>query len=205
MGVGAAFVMPATLSILAHVFPPDERPRAIAIWAGVRRCRRRASAVIGGVAARALLVGLDLPDQRRRRGRRRWSPASSSSRRSREKIHARSTRSARCCRSPGSARWSTASSRRPTTGGPSTQTLARSPSRSCSSWSFVAWELQAKEPMLDLRFFRNPRFTRGDRRDHARVLRHVRLVLPLHAVPAVRARLLAALGRAPHPAVGARR
>ena len=31
MGVGAAFVMPATLSILAHVFPPKERPRAIAI------------------------------------------------------------------------------------------------------------------------------------------------------------------------------
>src|SRR5437773_2258877 len=26
--------MPATLSILAHVFPPAERPRAIAIWAG---------------------------------------------------------------------------------------------------------------------------------------------------------------------------
>ena len=23
----------------------------------------------------------------------------------------------------------------------------------------MAWELQAKEPMLDLRFFRNPRFT----------------------------------------------
>src|SRR5882724_1936339 len=34
MGIGAAFVMPATLSVLAHVFPPDERPRAIAIWAG---------------------------------------------------------------------------------------------------------------------------------------------------------------------------
>jgi MFS family permease len=33
MGVGAAFVMPATLSVLAHVFPPDERPKAIAIWA----------------------------------------------------------------------------------------------------------------------------------------------------------------------------
>ena len=29
---------------------------------------------------------------------------------------------------------------------------------SCSS-AFVAWELQAEEPMLDLRFFRNPRFT----------------------------------------------
>jgi EmrB/QacA subfamily drug resistance transporter len=34
MGVGAAFIMPATLSILANVFPPQERPRAIAIWAG---------------------------------------------------------------------------------------------------------------------------------------------------------------------------
>src|SRR5437588_7748519 len=34
MGIGAAFVMPATLSILAHVFPPEERRRAIAIWAG---------------------------------------------------------------------------------------------------------------------------------------------------------------------------
>lgn len=35
MGVGAAFVMPSTLSILTHVFPPHERARAIGIWAGV--------------------------------------------------------------------------------------------------------------------------------------------------------------------------
>ena len=34
MGIGAAFVMPGTLSILATVFPPAERPKAIAIWAG---------------------------------------------------------------------------------------------------------------------------------------------------------------------------
>jgi EmrB/QacA subfamily drug resistance transporter len=34
MGAGAAFVMPATLSILANVFDPTERPKAIAIWAG---------------------------------------------------------------------------------------------------------------------------------------------------------------------------
>jgi EmrB/QacA subfamily drug resistance transporter len=33
-GVGAAFVMPATLSILTSVFPPHERSKAIAIWAG---------------------------------------------------------------------------------------------------------------------------------------------------------------------------
>ena len=41
MGLGAAFVMPATLSILTNVFPPHERGKAIAIWAGIS----------GGVAA----------------------------------------------------------------------------------------------------------------------------------------------------------
>jgi EmrB/QacA subfamily drug resistance transporter len=35
MGVGAAFVMPATLSILNSVFPPAERPQAIALWSAV--------------------------------------------------------------------------------------------------------------------------------------------------------------------------
>jgi EmrB/QacA subfamily drug resistance transporter len=35
MGVGAALVMPGSLSILATVFPPAERPKAIAIWASV--------------------------------------------------------------------------------------------------------------------------------------------------------------------------
>src|SRR5262245_42920424 len=33
-GIGAAFVMPATLSLLTAVFPPQERAKAIAIWAG---------------------------------------------------------------------------------------------------------------------------------------------------------------------------
>jgi EmrB/QacA subfamily drug resistance transporter len=35
MGVAAAFVMPSTLSILTNVFPAHERPRAIAVWAGI--------------------------------------------------------------------------------------------------------------------------------------------------------------------------
>jgi EmrB/QacA subfamily drug resistance transporter len=35
MGAGAAFVMPATLSILNSVFPPAERPQAIALWSAV--------------------------------------------------------------------------------------------------------------------------------------------------------------------------
>src|SRR4029078_10055267 len=51
MGVGAAFVMPATLSILAHVFPPAARPRAIASWAGVAGV----GVAMGGVVSGALL------------------------------------------------------------------------------------------------------------------------------------------------------
>jgi EmrB/QacA subfamily drug resistance transporter len=35
MGLGAAFVMPATLSIVNAVFPPRERPQAIAAWSAV--------------------------------------------------------------------------------------------------------------------------------------------------------------------------
>ena len=51
MGLGAALVMPATLSILTAVFPPAERAKAIAIWAGLAG----SGAAIGPVAAGLLL------------------------------------------------------------------------------------------------------------------------------------------------------
>ena len=76
MGFGGAAVMPQTLSIISNVFDPRERGRAIAIWA---------AAVGAGIAigpgprrpaARPLLVGFGLPDQRAdRRGRRAPRPA----------------------------------------------------------------------------------------------------------------------------------
>ena len=51
MGLGAALVMPATLSILIAVFPPAERAKAIAIWAGLAG----SGAAIGPIAAGFLL------------------------------------------------------------------------------------------------------------------------------------------------------
>ena len=51
MGFGAAFVMPATLSILTNVFPPQERSKAIAIWAGIAA----GGAALGPIASGFLL------------------------------------------------------------------------------------------------------------------------------------------------------
>ena len=34
MGIGGALIMPATLSIITNVFPPEERSKAIGVWAG---------------------------------------------------------------------------------------------------------------------------------------------------------------------------
>ncbi len=51
MGVGAAFIMPSTLSILVNVFPPEERTKAIAIWASVTG----AAGAVGPVASGVLL------------------------------------------------------------------------------------------------------------------------------------------------------
>jgi DHA2 family multidrug resistance protein-like MFS transporter len=51
MGAGAAFVMPATLSMIAAIFPPGERTKAIAIWSGFAG----AGGAIGPIVSGALL------------------------------------------------------------------------------------------------------------------------------------------------------
>ena len=51
MGAAAALIMPSTLSIIINIFPPYERPKAIAIWASVTG----AAGALGPVASGYLL------------------------------------------------------------------------------------------------------------------------------------------------------
>ncbi len=158
MGAGAAFVMPATLSILAHVFPPAERPRAIAIWAGFAGVGVAMGGVVSGalleaftwhsiflinvvVVVVALVAGAFL------------IPGS------REKIHAPLDPLGALLSIAGLASLVYAIIEAPEHGWSSTQTLVTFAVAIVILLGFVWWELHAKEPMLDLGYFRNPRFT----------------------------------------------
>jgi EmrB/QacA subfamily drug resistance transporter len=158
MGIGAALVMPATLSVLAHVFPPAERPRAIAIWAGFAGVGAGLGGVTSGwllqhfwwgaifltnvgVVVLALIAGAFLIPS----SRDDHEPALD----------------------PMGALLSIAGL------GALIYAIIQAPVRGWGSWQtgvafavaaailvgFARWELRTPEPMLDLRFFRNPRFT----------------------------------------------
>ena len=158
MGAGAAFVMPATLSILAHVFPPEERPRAIAIWAGFAGVGVAMGGVVSGllleafwwgsiflinvvVVVVALVAGFFLIP------------------RSREKIHAPLDPLGAVLSIAGLASLVYGIIEGPENGWTSTQTLVTFAIAAVVLLAFVWWELRASEPMLDLGYFRNPRFT----------------------------------------------
>ncbi len=157
MGVGAAFVMPATLSILAHVFPPKERPRAIAIWAGFAGVGVAMGGVVSGLLLKyfwwgsifiinvvvvviALVVGFFLIPK------------------SREKIHTALDPLGAVLSIAGLAALVYGIIEAPDNGWLSTQTLVTFGVAIVVLGAFVWWELRADEPMLDLGYFRNPRF-----------------------------------------------
>jgi len=159
MGIGGALIMPATLSILTNVFrDPRERGRAIAVWAGFSGLGVAIGPVIGGlllrhfswssvfwvnmpVGAIALVAGAFL------------IPTS---------------------RDPNAQRIDVIGALLSIVGlGSLLFGIIEGPGRGWSDTlviigfvvgigalgAFIIWELRTPDPMLDMRFFRNPRFS----------------------------------------------
>ena len=159
MGLGGAAVMPQTLSIISNVFEPGERPRAIGIWATAVGIAIAIGPIVGGAAARPLLVGLGLPDQRPDRPCRRIAAAVLVPE-SRNPRPAGSTTSACCCPSPAWCCSSTASSRAATSAPGCSPSVLGPIVGGLAVLALFAWfETRIAHPSLDVRLFRDPRLS----------------------------------------------
>jgi len=160
MGAGAALIMPSTLSILINVFPPHERPKAIAIWASITG----AAGALGPVASGLLLAHfwwgsvflINVPlILIALAGGKYLVPKS------------RDPREARV--DPGGAALSTvgivalvyALIEAPSVGWLSPATLGSFAVAAIVLVGFVLYELRVDEPTLDMRFFLNRAFSIG--------------------------------------------
>ena len=158
MGIGGALIMPATLSIITNVFPAEERGRAIGAWAGVAGLAGALGPLSGGflvehfywgsvflvnipIVLFGLLAGFFLiPDSRDPRGARLDLVGAALS-------------------IAGLATLLYAIIEGPEVGWGSPGTLVPGAIGLVLLAAFVFWERRVEDPMLDVSFFRNPRFT----------------------------------------------
>ena len=160
MGVGGAMIMPATLSIIVDVFPRNERAKAIGIWSAVAGVGVPLGMVIGGyrleqywwgsvflinipIGAVILAAGFALvPDSRDPKPRKLdlWGAVLSTA--------ALSTLLYAVIEAPER-------------GWLDTLVLAGFGSAIVMGAAFVIFELRSREPMLDIRLFKNPRLSAG--------------------------------------------
>jgi EmrB/QacA subfamily drug resistance transporter len=160
MGVGAAFIMPSTLSILVNVFPPRERAKAIAIWATTTGVAGSIGPVITGyvlghfwfgsaflvylpVIALAFVGGWFLVPKSRDPDESRIDPFGA------------------LLSVVGVSAVVFAFIQAPEAGWTAPATLAAFALGAVVLTAFVFWELHTDEPMLDMRYFRNPAFSVG--------------------------------------------
>ena len=158
MGVGAALTMPSTLSIIANVFDDDERPKAIAAWSAVSGLGIVVGPILGGwllehfawsaiflvnvpvVIAGIVAILLVVPESKAVR-----APALD----------------------PVGAALSVAGLvalvygiiEVPAQGWDDPVIVGSLAAAAVLLGAFVAWERRVAEPMLDIRLFRNPRFS----------------------------------------------
>ena len=160
MGIGAALIMPATLSIIANVFPAEERGKAIGIWAALAAIGIGLGPLAGGVliewfdwsavflvnvpvALTAVLLGIKLVPESRdpKPGAFDIAGAALSTAGFSVLVYA-------IIEAPGQG-WGSA------------LILGLLAGAVALLTAFVGWERHTAEPMLDLGFFRNARFSVG--------------------------------------------
>ena len=159
MGAGAAFIMPATLSLLISVFSDArERTMAIGIWAATAGLGVALGPVVGGflldhfwwgsifvvnvpLTALALVAGGRLLPESRDPVARRidWTGAGLSG--------------------VGLVAFVWAVIEAPSKGWTSAPVLAAGALAAVTLTAFVVWQRRVEEPLLDVRLFENPRFT----------------------------------------------
>jgi EmrB/QacA subfamily drug resistance transporter len=158
MGVGGAFIMPATLSIITNVFPPEERGRAIGMWAGIAGVATALGPITGGfllehfywgsvftvnlpIVAVALVAGVMLVPTSSDPARPRQDPVGA------------------LLSIVGLVALLFGIIEGPERGWTDGVTLASFVVGGVVLAGFAWWEARSDHPMLDVEFFRNPRFT----------------------------------------------
>jgi EmrB/QacA subfamily drug resistance transporter len=159
MGVGASFIMPATLSLLTNLFhDARERSKAIGIWAGVSAVGIAAGPLLGGILLEhfwwgsvflvnvpivilGLVLGFFFVPESRDPASTRLDPLGS----------------VLSIAGLGALLWAIIEG--PSHGWTSGPVLAGFMGAVIFLGLFMAWELHTDEPMLNVRFFENPRFS----------------------------------------------
>jgi EmrB/QacA subfamily drug resistance transporter len=159
MGIGGAFIMPATLSILTNAFgDPAERAKAIGVWAGVSGIGVALGPIAGGyllehfswssvfwlnvpVVLAALVIGHSILPTSKAADGRRLDPIGAAL-----SITALTTLVYAAIEAPAHG-WT------------SSWTLIAAGVALALVGLFVGWELRHDTPMLDVRFFANRRFS----------------------------------------------
>jgi EmrB/QacA subfamily drug resistance transporter len=159
MGIGGAFIMPSTLSIITNVFTdPVERGKAIGIWAGISALGAGLGPVTGGfllthfywgsvffvnvpIVIGALIAGWFLIPESRDPTAAKLDPVGA------------------LLSIAGLAALLYGIIEGPAHGWTSTPILSSFCAAIVVLGGFVGWELHTANPMLEMRFFKNPRFT----------------------------------------------
>jgi EmrB/QacA subfamily drug resistance transporter len=160
MGVGGALIMPSTLSVITDVFPRTERVRAIGIWTGVASLGIPLGPIVGGwlleqfwwgsvfllnvpIALAALAVGWVLVPESRHPAPPRPDLSGLAL-----SVAALTSLVYGIIEAPASS-WTSA------------KVIGSLAAALVAGAAFVVRESRAREPMLDLRLFRNPRLGWG--------------------------------------------